>query len=342
MPLRPPNPFADLEDTDYWEDVGINMRLRCALGKNGSKWNLPVEARKIRKVKYMNPFQHHGISHLSPSSVNMFAESGSAWIVRYLFGHRFPSGAAMWRGIAVEDGLNQWVFGKASPQEAANIALDKFDELKGALNMDEKVEAERKRLYRYIINSIDAMLELQNEFGVGQPQMPPLGQTFNGQWEVALPCRFDENDPNGKVDVIGYLDFLYANDANKHTIVDLKTTARIPSEMPDSHKQQAAFYKRAHGNNPDVFFVYASPKEEGKPNPFNIIKLTDEDYKESLGTMKDSIKRMANFLRLSDDPFVLVDAMPHNKGSFFWTSEAKTLDEIVSEKKLAIENTEEK
>jgi len=248
----------------------------------------------------------------------------------------------MWRGIAVEDGLNQWVFGKATAQEAANIALDKFDELKGALNYDDKVEAERKRLYRYIINSIDAMLELKNEFGIGDPQLPPLGQTFNGQWEVSLPCRFDDNDPKGKVDVIGYLDFLYAKNDGSHVIVDLKTTARIPSEMPDSHKQQAAFYKRAHGQNPDVYFVYASPKEEGKPNPFNIIKLTDEDYKESLGSMKDSIKRMANFLRLSDDPFVLVDAMPHNKGSFFWTSEPKALNEIVEEKKLAIENTEEK
>jgi len=341
MPLRPPNPFADLEDTDYWEDVGIDMRLRLALGKTKSKWNLPVE-RKIRKVRYMNPFQHHGISHLSPSSVNMFAESGSAWIVRYLLGHRFPSGAAMWRGIAVEEGLSQWVFGKATAREASHLAIDKFDELKGSLNIDEKVESERRRLDRYVVNAMDAMLELQNEFGIGEPQMPPLGQTFNGQWEVSLPCRFDTEDANGKVDVIGYLDFLYANDANKHTIVDLKTTARIPSEMPDSHRQQAAFYKRAHGSNPDVFFVYASPKEEGKPNPFNIIKLDDESYHRSLNQMKDSIKRMANFLRLSDDPFVLAGAIPHNEGSFYWTGEPKTLDDIVSEKKLAIENTEEK
>jgi len=116
----------------------------------------------------------------------------------------------------------------------------------------------------------------------------------------------------------------------------------MPSEMPESHKQQAAFYKKAHGKSPDVFFVYASPKEDGKPMPYQIHKLSDEDYKKSLADMKDSIKRMANFLRLSDNPFVLVDAMPHNKGSFFWTSEPKTLDEIVAEKKLAIENTEEK
>jgi hypothetical protein len=81
-----------------------------------------------------------------------------------------------------------------------------------------------------------------------------------------------------KIDVIGYLDFLYANDANKHTIVDLKTTARIPSAWSPAHAMQAAFYKRAHGNNPDVYFVYVSPKEDDKPNAFTSCKFDDETY----------------------------------------------------------------
>lgn len=335
-PILPPNPFKDLEDTEYWEQYGIQMRLRASLKKDrfGFEFKNP-----IRKVRRMNPFQHHGVFHLSPSAVNMFTQSPSAWIAKALFGHKFKAGAAAWRGIATEDGLNAYIFNGADPKAAHDLTLEKFDQLKGGLNMDAGVEKERDRLYRYLINSIDAMLELETDFGIGKPQLPPVGTTFNGQWEVGLPCRFGDQS-HEKVDVIGYLDFLYANDANKHTIVDLKTTARIPSEWSTAHMMQAAFYKRAHGNNPDVYFVYASPKEEDKPNKYHIMKLDDESYQRGLERMKTTIKRMSKFLSLSEDPFDLVDAVPHDEDSFYWNGEP-TLNEVVETTKRQIENTTE-
>lgn len=185
------------------------------------------------------------------------------------------------------------------------------------------------------MNAIDALIELETNFNVGQSQLPPIGME-KGQWSVGLPCRFGEAQ-NDKVDVIGYLDYLYDN-GEKQTIVDLKTTARIPSEWSPAHAMQAAFYKRAHGNNPDVYFVYASPKEEGKDRPFNILKLDDEIYQTYLNRLKDTIKRMSNTLRLSEDPFVLAESLPHDDTTFYWKGE-KSLSEIVEDVKTETENS---
>jgi hypothetical protein len=33
MPILPLHPFKDLEDTEFWEQHGINMRLRAHLKK---------------------------------------------------------------------------------------------------------------------------------------------------------------------------------------------------------------------------------------------------------------------------------------------------------------------
>lgn len=342
MPVRPPNPFADLEDTEFWERHGIQMRLRSHFKRN--KWSMDFRPRPER-IRVMSSFQEHGINHLSPSSVSMFTGSPTAWIARYLMGHRFSAGAAAWRGIAVEHGLAGYIFQGWSPEEAANEALIKFDELKGALNVQEDVERERKRIYRYIINGIDAIIEATTNLPIGTPQHPPL-YSEKGQWSVGLPCRFGDH-PKDKVEVIGYLDFLYANDENKFSIVDLKTTARIPSDWSNkAHAMQASFYRRAffdksqHKTLPDVYFMYVSPKEEGKPNPFNILKLDEETYERELKSMKDTITRMSKMLALSNNPFVLADAMPHDETSFYWTGEP-SLSQIIEDAKSAIETTEE-
>lgn len=333
MPLKPVHPFADLEDTEFWDDFRIRTKLKFALKKNS--WGFEFK-NPIRKVKRMNPFNHHGVTHLSPSAVNMFTGSPSAWIAKALLGHRFSAGPAAWRGIATEDALSAYVFNSASPENTIDQAYTKFDSLKGTFSVSEDAERERNRLPRYVLNTIDAWIELTTNFPVGQVQQPPIGQN---QWEVGLPCRFGDQ-PDEKVEVIGYLDFLFTDDNGHHTIVDLKTTARIPSEMPSGHAMQAAFYKRALGKPCDVYFVYTSPKEEGKPNPFHIIKLDDETYQRELKRMKDTITRMSKLLALSDNPFDLAEAIPHDESSFYWSGEP-SLEQIMNDVKTAIENTEE-
>jgi len=84
--------------------------------------------------------------------------------------------------------------------------------------------------------------------------------------------------------------------------------------------------------------VYASPKEDDKPNKFHILKLDDETYNRELLRMKTSIKRMANCLRLSDNAFILAESLPHDESSFYWKGE-KSLSEVIEETKTATKNT---
>jgi len=333
VPILPPNPWKELEDTKFWDDFAIQSRLKSHI-KKVNKWGL-IFRDTVREITRMNPFHHHGVNHLSPSAVNMFTGSPSAWIAKALLGHKFSAGAAAWRGIAVEDALVAYAFYNATPEEAIDQAHEKFDKMMNGLAIDDAINKERERIPRYVLNTIDAWIELTTNFPVGELQAPPLGQS---QWEVGLPCRFGEHKDD-RVDVIGYLDFLFQNDDTFH-IVDLKTTAKIPSEMPDGHALQASFYKRALGKPCQVHFVYTSPKEENKPNAFHINTLDDETYQRELKRMKDTITRMSNLLRLSDNPFVLADAIPHDESSFYWSGEP-TLEQIVNDAKTAIENTEE-
>jgi len=131
VPILPPNPWKELEDTEFWDDFAIQSRLKSHI-KKANKWGF-MFAKPVREILYMNPFQHHGVNHLSPSAVNMFTGSPSAWIAKALLGHRFSAGPAAWRGIAVEDALVAYAFYSATPEEAIDQAYEKFDKMKGTL-----------------------------------------------------------------------------------------------------------------------------------------------------------------------------------------------------------------
>jgi hypothetical protein len=69
--------------------------------------------------------------------------------------------------------------------------LEKFDKMKGGDQLYDNVERERNRLYRYVINGIDAIIELKLTSALDSRSYLPIG-TWNGQWEVGLPCRFGD------------------------------------------------------------------------------------------------------------------------------------------------------
>jgi hypothetical protein len=53
----------------------------------------------------MNPFEKHGIGHLSPSSLNLFIAQPGIWAWRYLARQKEASNERMIRGNAVEAGF---------------------------------------------------------------------------------------------------------------------------------------------------------------------------------------------------------------------------------------------
>ena len=86
----------------------------------------------------MNAFQQHGIAHLSPSSLNLFAAQPALFVMEKLLKKRGGVGCAAHRGTAAEAGI---VHGLLNPtadiKDCQALALAEFDKL-AALSGDPK------------------------------------------------------------------------------------------------------------------------------------------------------------------------------------------------------------
>lgn len=243
----------------------------------------------------MNGWQLHNIQHMSPSSLNMWADCPGAWLAKYRFGHNFKFGVAPQIGVLVEKVVANALLERMMLEDAIKEAEGAF--LKNnALNTSEK---DRER-----VSDIGAMATLAYE------ELKQYGKPdFDGeeQHKIELVCKGD----GWELPVIGYLDFKYPDHG---LCIDLKTTLRIPSTMSDSHRRQEAVYKKALGNFA-VKFLYVSPKKASI--------LENEDSGESLRQVKAILNRQEKFLRVGDAE-TLKSFVPVNSASFYWNGEEST------------------
>ena len=238
----------------------------------------------------MNGFEKHGIKHLSNSSISLWESNPAQWVMTYLLKEKRPSSAAMWRGIAVEDGVVAFLGGSSLGASVAG-ALARFDaEITLA---DEKSEKERAAIAPMLEL---AVAELEQ---YGKPQFSIDGS----QQKVSITCNGD----GWKIPIIGYLDLVYPDHG---LVVDLKTTMRMPSVMTQSHKRQRCIYQRCLGGNQQVKFLYVTPKKSGW--------LEDGDVDAELATVKAHCNRLERFLRVSDDPQYLASIIPVDPTHFYW------------------------
>jgi hypothetical protein len=244
----------------------------------------------------MNGWQLHNIDHMSPSSLNMFADCAGAWLAKYRFGHKFKFGVAPQIGVLVEKVVANALLERLTLDEAIAQAEKEFNKT-NALGTSEK---DRER-----VSDIRAMSEIAyNELKqYGKP-------AFNGedQFKIELNCKGD----GWELPVIGYLDFMYPE---LGLCIDLKTTLRIPSTMSDGHRRQQAIYSKAKGNT-SVRFLYVSPKKASL--------LDNEDEGESLRQVKAILNRQERFLKMGDAE-TLKQIVPVNVSSFYWNGESQSL-----------------
>ena len=92
----------------------------------------------------MNPFEAHGIDHLSVSQLNLWASAPGVYVMERLLKKSAPVGAAAHRGSAVEAGIVAGLNG-ASFNEAADIANAEFTK-KTAMSSDPRKDKERDGL----------------------------------------------------------------------------------------------------------------------------------------------------------------------------------------------------
>lgn len=237
----------------------------------------------------MNAFAKHGIEHLSASSLNVWINAPSLWVLEKLLKFRGPMGAAAHRGTAVEAGVSLGLFDHtASLDDCAKHGLRGFDRLT-ALSGDPKRADERAA----VRPMIEQGLALRSH---GVPIRPNSGD----QHRVEIRLE------GVSVPVIGFLDWMYADE-----ILDLKTTFRIPSSMSETHLRQASVYKTAHMDR-RVRFVYVSPKKTETHT------LTREEYDGAMRQLEGAARRLERFLALSADPAELAAIVPHSTDSFYF------------------------
>mgnify|MGYP003114618186 FL=1 len=248
-------------------------------------------------MKSNNPFKVHNINYLSPSSINTYINDMPMWITRYLFGIKSPSGASAVRGIAQE-------FVLANKYEKGlfdfNLLDVKFMSLCAESNIDlgDIKTAKEKKLLKDFGNIIDENFNYKN--------------LVSYQEKVEVPI---DDMP---VPIMGYIDFRFTD-----SIVDLKTTTRMPSKPTEAQKRQMALYSMAYPNNSvDLFF--ATPKEHKK---FTLKNLSA--YKKQLVKVALSIQK---FLSISNDKHELASLVYPNLDSWMWAGIREEAKKIWKEK----------
>jgi hypothetical protein len=178
-----------------------------------------------------DPFERHGIDHLSPSSLRLWRDNPSVWIGKYLLHAPDEAGPGAWRGLAVEAGVNRLLFG--ADKTDAEVAMLAMWETHAQGVVDQDALREYEALLDFLQQAWFAY--------VGTPT--PLTR----QTKVSLEV------PGISVPLVGYADWVFPESGN-----DLKTTWRIPSQPDPSHIEQVTCYAM-HTGKPFTL-TYVSPK----------------------------------------------------------------------------------
>lgn len=238
----------------------------------------------------MNAFEKHGISHLSPSSVNLWIAQPALWAASYLMKKRTAVGPAAHRGTAIEAGVEAGLFDPAMPvEECQKIGEAKYHSLT-RLSGDGRIEKERAT----IAPSIAVALAELRQYGI--PEAAEDGRQHKVVREIE----------GVSIPVWGFLDFWWPQHG---IIVDLKSTARVPSSISEAHARQGAFYAGVGGNS-EVRFGYVSEKK--------IAVYVLADVAAHLSSFVSAAQAIERFLSLSDDSEKLTRCLTPDLSSFYW------------------------
>ena len=227
-----------------------------------------------------NPFEVHGIQHLSASAINQFITNPASWILK-VSGHKGISNPAMWRGTAVDDAIgtafdykldikSEEIL-KQSSHNALAIFDNLFDYYKKNNEYDiEKVNAERNNIKRYMEAAIPFYEKL------GKPQ----------EVQKRIEVEFEDIP----VPIIGYIDLQY-----KGVIRDIKTTGRLMSTVPSTICRQLSLYAYAEDSIPYADFIHVTKAKAEVVS----IEITDVDKR--VNELRQAALSMMNVLSYSDD-----------------------------------------
>jgi hypothetical protein len=244
-----------------------------------------------------NGFELHNVTHLSASSLNLWASEPALWVMERLLKLRSPTSALMARGKAVEEGVHA---GLVDPTQRLDACIDRalasYDR-EMALNPDERRDSEREQISGYVEHGLAEL----RQYGV------PAG------YQERVELRLDDVP----APVIGFIDWRF----DQHgLIVDLKTGERLPSAISTSHARQGAIYARAHGNY-GMRFAYVKPTAAKKDGRAVVVyELARDEIDRQIVALRQIALRLERFLSLSKDPQELCGLLVPDYERFHWNN----------------------
>lgn len=246
-----------------------------------------------------NPFEVHGISHLSVSNINLFVTDKAKWIAQYLFKMRDETSPSAIRGNVLEHCLsliknNDEEIRSHSVFVENHVLHKKFNEecIGNGFDLDdEKVKKEADKLLKYFENMYVCFKDWKN-FNQYQQKI------VLNIWDLPIPF-------------IGYVDFISGDN-----LIDLKTTRAMPSEPSQGHKRQLAMYQMAHQNK-NCSLYYVTPT---KFNGFTYDKKELEYYSNQTQRVCYAIQK---FLSISNDKEELASLVYPDYDSWMWSDNMK-------------------
>lgn len=220
-----------------------------------------------------NPFETHGINHLSASSINQFISNPSSWILK-VSGHRGPSNPAMWRGTAVDEAISSSFDYERNDGATIQTAMKIFDERwlehKKSYDYDlDKVKQERENILKYM--------------EVAMPFYRELGKPESIQKRIEI-------DFDLPVPVIGYIDLQYPG-----VIRDIKTTGRMMPKVPSSICRQLSLYAYAENSSAFADFIHVTKTKS------EVVSVQITDIEQRVEELRQAAQAMMNVLSYSDD-----------------------------------------
>lgn len=240
----------------------------------------------------MNPFQKHGIRHLSPSSLLTYQANPAMWVGKYMFGWRDEAGPKAWGGLAVETGLHSRMHGAPDFLERAHHAFDEKAQGEVAPEIDEARA------------NIGPMIEQASCIYKDELHSKTLPL-----YQVKCECWFDGIE----VPVIGYIDFQWGD-----CIDDLKTTLACPSKPRDDHLAQLGMYLRSR-NADRGRLVYVTPKRAA------VYPVTMDETEDAYRSLIRSAKAIRHMLGMVRDKRDAVRIFAPDFSDFRWNDATKKM-----------------
>ena len=222
------------------------------------KWGL-IETRGDKK----------GLPKISATSFNMWAESPSAWISKYILKVDQEPNVAMHRGTTAEKVLSNVLIGHSKFDDIEKEAEATFRQRTTMLGTEEEKIKEIKDLVGYKGRTKTYQGFIKNAY----ERLKVFGKPESYQQRVWFKL------PQFEVFADGYKDFGYED-----FDLDLKTTSKMSGALPLAYRRQLAFYRMQSNKDQKLLLATKDTAE---------LYVLEDSYNQSKEEINDIINTMA-------------------------------------------------